>query len=139
MTVPTCRAQGCDNVADVADLCAGHRRAMTFSTRLQDAVHEFLHKPQGGSLQSSVVVTTKNRDNIELAGTYLAQGMALLISACFGTGIDYKPDPISLRTSSKTRHMDWRTEFEWLATDSTPIITDELDDFDDDEDYEDDP
>lgn len=144
MTSLTCRADGCDGITtDGTGWCPGHRRALTFTAKLTDAVREFLHKSLGDTLASSVVVTPKNRDNIELAGTYLAQGMALLVSTCFGSAIDYNPAPITLRTKSNSAAVDWRTDFKWVATETTQLIDDDLDEFDDeefeDEEFEDDP
>lgn len=143
MTVPTCRAQGCDGIADTAGLCPAHRRARTFTAKIQDATLEFLHKQIGGSLQSSVNVTTENLKRIEDGGQYLAEGLALLISACFDTTeIAYEPIPISARMASNRAGVNWRVDFRWSANavNSELFNDDEFDDeFDDDEDYEDDP
>jgi len=44
VTIPTCQAQLCDGVADDRSrLCAEHRRALTLTTKIQDAVREYLN------------------------------------------------------------------------------------------------
>ena len=139
-TVPVCVARGCDGIATVAGLCDAHRRARTFSSKMQDAAYEFLHKQIGNDLQSSVKITTENMKRIEDGGQYLAEGLALFVSACFDTDkIAYEPIPISARMASNRAGVNWRVDFRWNADASNSNYFEDEDELDDDEEFEDDP
>ncbi|MEX3646026.1 hypothetical protein [Mycolicibacterium porcinum] len=133
-TVPLCRAESCNGVANLAGLCDDHIRARKLTTKIQDALLEFLHVQQGATLQSSVGMNPENQQNVELAGWSIAQGIALLVSTCFESGISFDPEPISLVSKSLGPDPNWRVRFIWTAGKAEPF---ELEDIEHDDDQDD--
>ena len=123
MSTPTCCALACDSVADdKTGLCPDHRRALTLTVKMQDAVSEFLQTKVGNNLQSSVRLNAKNVHNVELAGNHLAHALALLISALFESTVDYDDAPIKSRSLSVGEQTNWSVLFEWMAGRSERFI-----------------
>lgn len=139
MTALACEAESCTGIVTTAGgLCADHRRALTLTTKLQDAVSEFLQTKVGNNLQSSVRLDVTNVRNVELAGNHLAQGLALLVSALFDISADYDDAPIKLRSLSIGEQKNWSVLFKWMAGRSEPIDWTDAD-CDDELDEEDEP
>ncbi|UXA12058.1 hypothetical protein KXD97_29755 [Mycobacterium sp. SMC-8] len=141
MTVPTCSALDCGGIADDrTGWCAAHRRALTFTAKLSDALSEFLHKQDGGYLQSGVRLTPENVHNVELAGTHIAHGLACLMYACFESDvIGYDETPIRLNSYSIGEATPWRIDIKWKAGQLEPFDDwpdEESDEFDNDEEDE---
>lgn len=133
-TIPMCQARTCHGVATLAGLCDDHRRARKLTVKVQDALLEFLHVQQGATLQSSVKTSSDNQQNVELAGWSIAQGIALLVSTCFESGISFDPEPISLVSASRGPDPNWRVRFTWTAGKPEPF---ELEDIEPDDDQDD--
>ncbi|WP_131722459.1 hypothetical protein [Mycolicibacterium conceptionense] len=57
----------------------------------------------------------ENQQNVELAGWSIAQGIALLVSTCFESGISFDPEPISLLSRTTGNTTNWRVRFSWVA------------------------
>lgn len=133
-TVPLCGAESCNGVANLAGLCDDHIRALRLTTKIQDALSEFLHVQQGSTLRSSVRMDQENQQNVELAGWSIAQGIALLVSTCFESGITFDPEPISLLSRTTGNTTNWRVRFSWIAGKPEPF---ELEDIEHDDDQDD--
>lgn len=124
-TIPRCQAHGCDGIADDGTgLCAAHRRAVTLTVKVQDAVREFLH--------DGIKATSSNENEVAEAGTYLAEGVALLLKVLFGSEVSYDREPIILQ---QRPGLTWRVLFSWMVAlsaatwddeDSDDVDTDEL-------------
>lgn len=131
--VPLCQAPRCRGVADDrTHLCAGHRRAMTFTVKLQDSVREYLH---GTQLYSAFRPTQDNTRKIVEAGEYLAIGSSLLLSVLFDD-VMLEPEPITVGNLTHTPQTPWRVRFDWQASelrteDRKKIEHDDDDDNDD--------
>lgn len=139
MTALACEASGCTGIVTTAGgMCADHRRALTLTTKIQDAVIEFLQMKVGNNLQSSVRLNVENVHNVELAGNHLAHGLALLVSALFETTADYDDAPIKSRSLSAGEQINWSVLFKWMAGRSEPIDWTEAD-CDDELDEDDEP
>lgn len=120
MTVPRCAAPCCAGVADDGKgLCAAHRRALTLSSKLQDAVGEYVN---AGNRLDAIKPTDDNAHIVGEAGEHLAQGLALLISTRLH---DVTFDPSPLRRGT---HTPWRVSFAWRGNFLTEAIEDESDD-----------
>lgn len=127
MTAPTCAAQACAGVADDGSgLCSAHRRSLTLTTKVQDAVREFLH----GNLNPSAVIrpTPENARKVVEAGTHIAQGLALLIATRFDD-MSFDPSPIYVHDLSSATNTPWRVSFSWQANQ----LKEEQDDDEDEE------
>lgn len=129
MTVPQCVARCCAGVADDGTgLCAAHRRSLTLSTKLQDAVREFL---QGGHWQDAIRPTPDNARKVVEAGTQLAHALALLISTRF-VDVSFDPSPLyAADLAHSPTATPWRVSFAWHANESAELADDEDEDSDD--------
>lgn len=128
MTAPTCQAGACAGVpSDDKGLCPAHRRALTLTVEIQDAVRKYVN---GAHWQDVVKPTTDNAKNVVEAGELLAQGIALLISTRFDD-VTFDPAPIYAQDLSTTTHTPWRVSFSWQAHELKEQSHD--DDLDDDE------
>lgn len=132
MTAPQCVAECCAGVpADRTGLCTAHRRSLTLSTKMQDAVREFLH----GNLKAGNVIrpTTENAPKVIEAGALFAQGLALLISTAFDSEIvSYDGAPIVIGDLRRNQP-PWRVSFAWKATINHTTWNDNDETDDDDE------
>lgn len=103
--ISRCGALGCHGIADDGlGLCGAHRAAVTLTVKVQDAVREFLH--------GSITPTAENVSAVTEAGTYFADGMALLLRALFGTEVAYDHEPLTLQNHPL---LTWRVLFSWTA------------------------
>lgn len=112
VTIPTCQAQLCDGVADDRSrLCAEHRRALTLTTKIQDAVREYLN----GNLRpyDALRPTAESATKIVEAGEYLRLAMKQLISAQFDDVKFQLAQPIYTGDLALTSAAPWRINFVW--------------------------
>lgn len=112
-----------------------HRRALTLTTKLQDAVNQFLTKQVGANLQSSVNLIPQNIERVERAGIHLAQALGLLLSTCFDSNVRTDEMPIVLRSTSAGVVPNWQALFKWQAG-NPGLFDDDLDELDE-SDYDD--
>ena len=131
MTGPACRAEHCAGVADDGTgLCGAHRRSLTLTTKLQDAVREFL---QGGHCRDAIRPTPDNARKVVEAGEHFAQGLACLISTRFDD-VRFDPSPIyAINLSLVANQPPWRVSFAWNANEIIESDDETEDELDDDE------
>mgnify|MGYP005812086769 CR=1 FL=1 len=108
--IPVCVAQFCGGVADHGGLCSAHRRALKLTTKVQDALLEFIN----GIRPLSV-----NDRDIVLAGEYLGDGLSLLVGVVFSDEIEFEKPPLLFvdygdREQRKPR---WRVDLKWRIAD----------------------
>lgn len=105
MRLPWCQAAQCRGIShDPSGLCPAHRRALTFTIKMQDSVREFLqgrHPPH-----SEIPHTSENVKAAIEAGEHLAIAAGLLIGTQF--------DDVTIGLEPITA--PWRASFTWEAS-----------------------
>lgn len=130
MTPLMCQAGACAGVpTDDKGLCPAHRKALTLTIEIQDAVRRYMN---GGHWQDVIKPTTDNAKNAVSAGEHLAQGIALLISTRFDD-VSYDPSPIYAQDLAHTATTPWRVSFSWQARQPKEQTHDDDDEHDEDE------
>lgn len=118
MSVPQCQALDCGGVADDGKgLCAAHRRALTLTVKVQDAVREFLRGSANGP--NAISLSEENIDNAGEAGMYFAEGLALLTKTVFRSNVAYDEQPIEVAYNSQGCMPEWQVKFTWSAAMNT--------------------
>lgn len=113
-TVPRCSAQGCDGLVDGhvgGRFCASHRRALTLTAAVTDALVSFLAMTSAPGVETGSPV---HRDVAE-AGECFAAGLGLLIGTAFGDEISVEAEPIRLLANGtkEDQRARWRINFQW--------------------------
>ncbi|GAT02948.1 putative ABC transporter permease protein [Mycolicibacterium fortuitum subsp. acetamidolyticum] len=108
-----CSADGCVHPPERAGLCAQHRRTLTLTAKVCDAVGEFLKSAE------IPVNNTLIENQVMEAGECLAQGLGLLASTQFDEQLFWNPSPIHLAGIRGNKR--WRVEFVWRIAETDDI------------------
>ncbi|WP_368681664.1 hypothetical protein [Mycobacterium intracellulare] len=107
--IQRCDGQGCANVADLYGLCSAHRRALKLTTKIQDALLEFV---------TGIRPLTKNDRNILSASDYLSDGLTMLVGSVFGEEIEFERRLIVVDYGDgEQRRPRWRVDLKWRIAD----------------------
>ncbi|WP_156749154.1 hypothetical protein [Mycobacterium sp. 1165196.3] len=107
--MPMCGAQSCRGVADRGGLCVLHRRAFQLTTKVQDALLEFVN---------GIRPLSANDKDIVSAGDYLADGLSLLVGVVFDEVIEFdKPLLVVDYGEEGQRRPRWRVDLKWQIAD----------------------
>lgn len=108
-TLPSCAAQGCDRPAHgYRDRwCTPHRRGLTLSTALTDALVSFLALAGDAPEYDERVV---------VAGELIQVALELLLGSAFNSDdVVVEERPIKFKDSVDTEKVRWRVSLGWLA------------------------
>lgn len=108
-----CSADGCLYPPERAGLCAQHRRTLTLTAKVCDAVGEFLKSAE------IPVNNTLIENQVMEAGECLAQGLGLLATTQFDEPMFWNPSPIHLAGIRGNKR--WRVEFVWRIAETDDI------------------
>lgn len=113
-TVPRCTAFGCSGLVDGhtgGHFCAAHRRALTLTAAVTDALVSFLAATSAPGVEIGSPV---HRDVAE-AGECFAAGLGLLIGTAFGEEITVEAETIRLLANGTKddQRVRWRINFQW--------------------------
>lgn len=114
MTMPTCCVAGCGAPPTREQgMCALHERGFRLTTRIADAVREFLDDRH----REHIAPGCGHDDEISDAGELLAESVELLLTALFdgqGRVIAIEDSVITARTrSTDTQSLHWSVAFPW--------------------------
>jgi hypothetical protein len=101
-----CDGYFCDEVATESGMCAKHIRALKLSTKIQDAVLEFLRT------RDEIWPGGKYDECIKAGGECIAIGMGLLIEAAFDYDVVFSDGAICSQ-GVNGHDPRWRVNFAW--------------------------